>query len=156
MHKLSILSKGLSRRHFLGGMAVAAVIASTRVRAADFRYRLGSSQPADSPNIVRLTEMAERIRAETGGRMQIDIFPNGALGSDSAMLAMLQKNELEMYIAGNVLGPLVPVTEMPGLPFTFKNSAEVFAALDGELGDTIRAELLAKGLYAFRYGFDNG
>jgi tripartite ATP-independent transporter DctP family solute receptor len=61
-----------------------------------------------------------------------------------------------MYIAGNVLGPLVPVTEMPGLPFTFKNSAEVFAALDGELGDYIRAELLAKGIYAFRRGFDNG
>jgi hypothetical protein len=48
------------------------------------------------------------------------------------------ENELEMYMAGNVFGPLVPVTEMPGLPFTFKNSAEVFAALDGELGDYIR------------------
>jgi tripartite ATP-independent transporter DctP family solute receptor len=82
--------------------------------------------------------------------------PAGKLGSDDAMLAMLQKNELEMYMGGNVFGPLVAVTEMPGLPFTFKNSAEVFAALDGELGDHIRAELLAKGIYAFRRGFDNG
>ena len=72
------------------------------------------------------------------------------------MLGMLQKNDLEMYMAGNVLGPLVLVTEMPGLPFTFKNTAEVFAALDGDLGDYIRGELLAKGLYAFRLGFDNG
>jgi tripartite ATP-independent transporter DctP family solute receptor len=72
------------------------------------------------------------------------------------MLAMLQKNELEMYMGGNVFGPLVPVTEMPGLPFTFKNPADVFAALDGGLGDHIRAEMLAKGIYAFRLGFDNG
>ena len=36
--------------------------------------------------------------------MQIEIFADGKLGSDSAMLAMLQKNELEMYMAGNVLG----------------------------------------------------
>ncbi len=156
MRKLSIHSKALSRRRFMGGMAAAAVIGSTRARAAGFRYRLGSSQPLDSPNVMRLKEMADNVRAETGGRMQIDIFANGALGSDNAMLAALQKNELEMYIAGNVFGPLVPVTEMPGLPFTFKNPAEVFAALDGELGDTIRAELMAKGIYAFRRGFDNG
>ena len=88
--------------------------------------------------------------------MQIDIFDNGKLGSDNTMLAALQTNELEMYIAGNGFGPLVPVTEMPGLPFTFKNSAEVFVALDGEMGDYIRAELLAKGIYGFRRGFDNG
>lgn len=158
MHKLSTPSNALSRRRFVGGAAATAVITSTstRTHAADFRYRLGSSQPADSPNVIRLTEMAERVRADSNGRMQIDIFDNGKLGSDNAMLAALQKNDLEMYIAGNVFGPLVPVTEMPGLPFTFKNSAEVFVALDGEMGDYIRAELLARGIYAFRRGFDNG
>lgn len=156
MRKISTPSNLLSRRHFIGGVAATAVFASRRARAADFRYRLGSSQPADSPNVLRLREMADRVHADSSGRMQIDVFDNGALGSDNAMLAALQKNELEMYIAGNVFGPLVPVTEMPGLPFTFKNSAEVFVALDGEMGDYIRAALLAKGIHAFRRGFDNG
>ena len=32
----------------------------------------------------------------------------------------------------------------------------MFAALDGELGDHICADLLAKGIYAFPRGFDNG
>jgi len=50
----------------------------------------------------------------------------------------------------------VPVTEIPGLPFTFKSSADVFAALDGDLGDYVRAEMMAKDIYAFRRGFDNG
>ncbi len=156
MRKTSVATKPFTRRHFLIGSAAIAVLASSRARAADIRYRLGMSQPLDSPNYLRLKEMAEHVRAETGGRMQIDIYAEGKLGSDNVMLAMLQKNELELYMAGNVLGPLVPVTEMPGLPFTFKNSAEVFAALDGDLGDYIRAQLLAKGLYAFRRGFDNG
>jgi tripartite ATP-independent transporter DctP family solute receptor len=132
------------------------VLASTGARAADIRYRLGLSQPVDSPNYIRLKEMVDNIHAETAGRLQIDIYPAGQLGSDNVMLAMLQKNEMEMYMGGNVFGPLVPVTEMPGLPFIFKNSEEVFAALDGELGDQIRGELLAKGVYAFRRGFDNG
>jgi TRAP-type C4-dicarboxylate transport system substrate-binding protein len=145
-----------SRRRFVMGSAAAAMLASTSARAADIRYRLGLSQPEDSPNAIRLKEMAESVRTETGGRLQIDVYAAGKLGSDNAMLAMLQKNEMEMYMGGNVFGPLVPVTEMPGLPFTFRNSADVFAALDGDFGDYIRGEMKLKGLYAFRRGFDNG
>jgi tripartite ATP-independent transporter DctP family solute receptor len=88
--------------------------------------------------------------------MQIEVLGAGALGSDNQMLAMVQKGELELYMAGNVWGPLVPVTEMPGLPFTFKTTPEVFAALDGELGDYIRGEMLTKGIHQFRLNFDNG
>jgi tripartite ATP-independent transporter DctP family solute receptor len=156
MPKPSVGTKNSSRRRFLIGCAVAAMIASNRARAAEHRYRLGLSQPTDSPNYIRLKEMADNVRAETAGRIQIDIYPAGQLGSDNVMLAMLQRNEMEMYMGGNVFGPLVPVTEMPGLPFTFKSSADVFAALDGDLGDHIRGEMMAKGIYAFRLGFDNG
>src|SRR3984893_2738062 len=156
MHHPSIVTPTLSRRRFIAGTAATVVAgASTRAKA-DLRYRLGLSQPFDSPNYVRLQEMADRVPAETNGRIGTEVHGASALGSDSAMLAMLQKNELEIYLGGNVFGPLVPTTEMPGLPFTFKNSPDVFAALDGELGDYIRAEMLAKGIYAFRRGLDNG
>jgi tripartite ATP-independent transporter DctP family solute receptor len=130
--------------------------AASAATKADFRYRLGSSQPLESPNYFRLKEMADQVRADTDGRLVIEVHGAGVLGSDNTMLAMLQKNELEMYIGGNVFGPLVPSAEMPGLPFTFKSPAEVFAALDGELGEHIRGEMLAKGLYAFRHWLDNG
>ena len=156
MRKPAFDVRSFSRRRFLMGSAAVGVLASTGARAADIRYRLGLSQPVDSPNYIRLKEMADNVRTETAGRMQIDIYPAGQLGSDNVMLAMLQKNEMEMYMGGNVFGPLVPVTEMPGLPFIFRNSEEVFAALDSDLGDQIRGELLAKGIYAFRRGFDNG
>ena len=153
----SMVATSPSHHRFIAAAADDAVVAGAGTRAkTGFRYRLGLSQPLDSPNYLRLKEMADKVRAETNGRMLIEVHGAGALGSDTAMLAMLQKNELEMYLGGNVFGPLVPATEMPGLPFTFKNSADVFAALDGELGDYIRAETLAKGLYAFRRGLDNG
>jgi tripartite ATP-independent transporter DctP family solute receptor len=152
----SFVGKSFSRRRFLIGSAAAAMLASTATKAADIRYRLGLSQPVDSPNYIRLKEMADRVRAETAGAMQIDVFPAGKLGSDNAMLAMLQKNEMELYMGGNVFGPLVPVTEMPGLPFVFNDPAAVFATLDGALGEYIRGEMMAKGIYAFRLAFDNG
>ena len=145
-----------SRRRFIAAVGASALFAARGARAAQFHYRLGLSQPLDSPNYLRLKEMADRVHADTGGAMHVEVLGAGALGSDNQMLAMVQKGELELYMAGNVWGPLVPVTEMPGLPFTFKTTKEVFAALDGELGDYIRGEMLGKGIQQFRLGFDNG
>ena len=145
-----------SRRRLVVGAGAAAFAGGVRAQSGQIHYRLGLSQPLDSPNYIRLKEMADRVRNDTNGRMQIEVLGAGALGSDNQMLAMVQKGELELYMAGNVWGPLVPVTEMPGLPFTFKNSSDVFAAMDAELGDYIRAQMAAKGIYQFRMGFDNG
>ena len=145
-----------SRRRLVVGVGAAALAGGVRAQSGQIHYRLGLSQPLDSPNYLRLKEMADRVRTDTNGHMQIDVLGAGALGSDNQMLAMVQKGELEMYMAGNVWGPLVPVTEMPGLPFTFKNSGDVFAAMDAELGDYVRTQMAAKGIYQFRMGFDNG
>jgi len=145
-----------SRRRLVVGVGAAALAGGVRAQGGQIHYRLGLSQPLDSPNYLRLKEMADRVRTDTNGRLQIEVLGAGALGSDNQMLAMVQKGELELYMAGNVWGPLVPVTEMPGLPFTFKNSGDVFAAMDAELGDYIRAQMATKGIYQFRMGFDNG
>jgi len=151
-------ANSFTRRRFLGGVAASAALSGcvTMKTGPDFRWRLGLSQPVDSPNYLRLSEMAKRVSEDTRGAMTIEVFPESKLGNDSAMIEMVRKGELELYLGGNVFGPLVPVTEMPGLPFTFRDPAHVFEALDGELGDHIRGELQAKGLRAFRYGMDNG
>ena len=145
-----------NRRRIIAAAGAAALAGGVRAQSGEIHYRLGLSQPLDSPNFLRLKEMAERVRADTNGRMQIEVLGAGKLGSDNQMLAMVQKGELELYMAGNVWGPLVPVTEMPGLPFTFKSPQGVFAAMDGEMGDYIRGEMTAKGIYQFRRCFDNG
>ena len=157
-----IRQSSLSRRSFIAGTGAAISLGATvggraaTPAKAEFKYRLGLSQPLNSPNFIRLQEMAANVGTESNGRMVIEMHGAGALGSDRAMLAMLQKNEMEMYLGGNVFGPVVPTMEMPGLPFTFKSSADVFAALDGDMGEYIKGEMLAKGIYTFRRWFDNG
>jgi TRAP-type C4-dicarboxylate transport system substrate-binding protein len=42
------------------------------------------------------------------------------------------------------------------MPFAFRDSKAVFAALDGALGDMIRRELADSGLHAFRRSWQNG
>jgi TRAP-type transport system periplasmic protein len=126
------------------------------MKAASFRYRLGLNQPIGSPTQKRLTEMAEAIGRETDGHFQIDVFPESRLGPDPKMLADLRAGALEFFVAGATLGDLAPTSALPLLPFAFKESRAVFAALDGALGDQIRSELAQHGLHAFRHCLQNG
>jgi tripartite ATP-independent transporter DctP family solute receptor len=82
----------------------------------------------------------------------------GIAGSDPAALQMLVSGELElMTLMGGILGQVVPVAEIQGLPFAFSSYDEVHAAMRGALGDYIRVEMAAKGIHGFRDGvLENG
>ena len=126
------------------------------MNAASFRYRLGLNQPVGSPTQKRFAEMAETIGREADGQFQLDVFPESRLGPDPKMLADLRAGALEFFVAGATLGDLAPTSALPLLPFAFKDSRAVFAALDGALGDRIRGELAQNGIHAFRHCLQNG
>jgi tripartite ATP-independent transporter DctP family solute receptor len=123
---------------------------------ARFRCRLGLNQPGASPTGRRLAEMAEAICSETGGEMRVEVFPEGRLGLDPEMLAAMRGGTLEFYLSGALLGDLAPSSALVLMPFAFRNSEAVFAALDGGLGDRIRGELAQHGIHAFRHALQNG
>src|SRR5437660_6651493 len=120
------------------------------------QYRLGLNQPAGSPTARRAAEMAEAINRESGGEFRLDVFPESRLGPDPKMFADLRAGALEFFMAGATLSDVAPTSALPLLPFAFTESKAVFAALDGALGDCIRAELAQNGLYAFGRCWQNG
>src|SRR5947209_12161993 len=121
-----------------------------------FRYRLGLNQPAASPTVSRISEMAEAIRRETDADFLVEVFPESQLGPDPKMFADMRSGALEFFIAGATLGEVAPTSALPLLPFAFRDSKAVFAALDGALGDQIRGELAQNGIHAFRHCLQNG
>src|SRR5271169_2755540 len=121
-----------------------------------FHYRLGLNQPAGSPTVWRITEMAEAILRETDGEFLLEVFPESRLGPDPKMFADMRNGTLEFFMAGATLGEVAPTSALPLLPFAFRDSKAVFAALDGALGDMIRGELAKAGLHAFRRAWQNG
>ena len=118
------------------------------------------NQPADSPLHRWLAEMWAAVRAETAGCFEVTTFAENAKipGGDPEALEMLIAGELEFFtLMGGLLGTVVPVAEIQCVPFAFKSQAHVFSAMDGELGDYLRAELAAGGVYALpRATFENG
>ena len=118
------------------------------------------NQPEASHTHGFLVALWDEVAQRTDGALKISVHAqNGGIrGSDPAALEMLVSGELElMALMGGILGQVVPVAEIQGLPFAFSDHEEVHAAMRGELGGHIRAEMAAKGIHGFRDGvLENG
>ena len=125
-----------------------------------FAGRQFHNQPEASHTHGFLVALWDEVAQRTAGALKISVHAqNGGIpGSDPAALQMLVSGELQfMTLMGGILGQLVPVAEIQGLPFAFTSHEEVHACMRGELGEHIRAEMAAKGIHGFREGvLENG
>lgn len=115
---------------------------------------------ADSHVHPFLVDLWEEVRQATDGRFSATVTASnaGLPGSHLAIVDMLIAGDIEFYaLMGGILGPLVPAMEIQGLPFAFRDHAQVHDTLDGPLGGYLRQELAAKGIHALPYGLlENG
>ncbi len=89
--------------------------------------------------------------------MEIQIFPNSQLGSDTDMLSQLRTGAIEFFtLSGLILSTYVPIASINGIGFAFKNYDQVWAAMDGPVGKLVRGEIDKRGLVAFERIWDNG
>src|SRR6202158_3079809 len=156
------MSQLISRRHFtLGVIATGGMMLATRrMQAADTQLRQFHNQPADSPLHKRLVEMWAAVRDQSGGRVRVQTFSdnNQIAGGDPAALNMVVSGELDFFtLNGGSIGNLVPAMNVQGILFAFRTPAQVFGAMDGDLGDYVGDEMIPKGLFPVPRGcFDNG
>ena len=96
---------------------------------------------------VRAKEMAAAIKAETNGRVDLQIFPNNQLGSDTDMLSQMRSGGVEFFtLSGLILATLVPAASINGIGFAFPDYDTVWKAMDGDLGAYVRGAIAKAGL----------
>ena len=147
------------RRALLGATAALPLFAirSRPAGAAEFSYKIANNTPATHPLTLRMTEAATKILEGTGGRVEIKVFPNSQLGTDTDMLSQLRNGGIEFFsLSGLILSTLVAPASINGVGFAFKDYDQVWSAMDGKLGAFVRAEVAKRGLFAFEHPFDNG
>jgi tripartite ATP-independent transporter DctP family solute receptor len=124
---------------------------------AEFSYKYANNLPVMHPMNIRAKEMADAIRAETKGRVDIQIFPNNQLGSDTDMLSQVRSGGVEFFtLSGLILSTLVPASSISGIGFAFPDYDTVWKALDGDLGAYVRSQIAKSGLVAMDKIWDNG
>jgi TRAP-type transport system periplasmic protein len=153
------MPSSISRRALLSGAAglAAATILRRPANAAEFGYKLASVLPPDHPMIVRCNEAAAKLKEQSGGRLDITVYPNSALGADTSMLAQCVSGAVQMYtLQGDLLAPRVPAAGILGVGFAFPGYNEVWPAIDGELGDFVRAQAEKSNMICMKRAYDHG
>ena len=133
----------------------------------------GGDATADSPRVLKLgttvneedsfhvaaTKFAELVESRTNGAYKIEIYPNGSLGDEPAMLESMQIGTLDAAIVTS--GPFVnfcPDMGVLDMPFLFASNEEAYKILDGDIGQELLGELESANLKGLAYaerGFRN-
>lgn len=147
----------LSRRTLIAAGVAAPAILSRPVWAAEFTLKYGNNMPPTHPITLRAQEAAEAIKQETGGRVELLVFPNNQLGDDINMFSQVRSGALQFQtIGGVVLETRVPDLSIHNTAFAFQGYDQVWAAMDGKLGDLLRGKIRNAGFNVLKNVWDNG
>src|SRR5277367_6066215 len=150
----------MTRRGLLGAASAAwatTTFSKPASAAAEFDLKLGVNTPDTHPLTLRLIEAAREIGKQTSGRVNGTVFPNGQLGGDPEMLSQVRAGGIELFAAPSLtLSILVPLSGLPSIGFAFQSYDQVWAAMDGGVGDVVRDAIGKAAIVPMKKMWDNG
>lgn len=139
------------------GVLAMPFIGRGRALAADFNLKLANNQPLTHPMNVRAAEAIAAVTDETGGRVDITIFPQSQLGTDTDVLSQLRAGGVDFFfLSPLILSTFVPNASLNGIGFAWSGYDKVWSAMDGALGAYVRGQIEERGLVAMDKIWDNG
>ncbi|PMR69134.1 TRAP transporter substrate-binding protein [Halomonas heilongjiangensis] len=129
------------KRLITGAVLGAALIGSQAALAADYTLRFGHL--ANEQNIWHQAaeKFKEEVEANSDGRIEVRIYPNEQLGSEMDVINSIQLGTAEMTITGESLQNWAPKAAMMAVPYAFRDSEHLQAAVSGEIGEEIEAQI---------------
>jgi TRAP-type transport system periplasmic protein len=125
--------------------------------AADFSYKFSTNVPLTHPLNLRLQQAFDRIKQDSNGTLEIQLFPNSQLGGDTDVLSQVRSGAVEFFtLSSGILSTLVPVTSICGIGFAMPDYATVWRAMDGDLGAHMRTEIAKANLVPMTRIWDLG
>jgi tripartite ATP-independent transporter DctP family solute receptor len=138
-------------------LAVCGLASAQDIKERTIKFGLNS--PEGHPAVAGMRKFASAVEAKSGGKMKVQLFLNGALGSDQATLSALKGGTVEMAVMNSgILASEVKALEVFDFPFLFANEKEADAIVDGPIGQKMHAALADKGIIGLSYwelGFRN-
>jgi tripartite ATP-independent transporter DctP family solute receptor len=118
--------------------------------------RLGHILNETSLYHVSAQRFAEILGKNSGGRIKVDIFPNGQLGFERDLIEGMRLGTIDAGVVTSApIAGFEPRMMVLDLPFIFKSREGAFKVMDGEIGKRLFGYLEAQNLKGLAY-FDAG
>lgn len=105
-------------------------------------FKLAFNQPEDHPEYRSIAQFSDKLKEATGGRYEIEIFPNELLGSQKETIEMVQNGSLSFsLVAGSLLENWNPDFAVFNLPYVFKDYKHLQRVIkdDAVVGDLFKS-----------------
>jgi tripartite ATP-independent transporter DctP family solute receptor len=141
------------KRSFLRAVVAAVALGALGLAQAQTRTIKFANQNAKGhPIVLGMERFAELVDRKSAGRLKVQVFPGGALGSDQANVSALQGGTLEMAsMNSGIFASLVKDFAIYDFPFLFGNPKEADAVVDGPFGQNLHRKLEARGVVGLAY-----
>ena len=138
------------KRLFHSIASLAFVLACAGAQAQELKF--ATQNPKGHPIVVGMEKFAELVAAKSGGKMKVNLFPGGVLGSDQANVSGLQGGTLEIVsLNSGILASQAKEFGIYDFPFMFASPKEADAVVDGPFGKMMHQKLEAKGIVGLAY-----
>lgn len=143
----------------IAGVAVTSLVPGVVLAqgAGKFNLKIAITLPESHPTPTALKAACAEILKETNGRLNIEVYPSGQLGSDTDTLSQVRSGAIDFICtAGSIYGNLTPTAAINSIAFAFPDYATVWKAMDGELGAHVRSAFDKVNLVQVGRVFDHG
>ena len=140
-------------------LAAVAATAFGTAFAQERTIKFANQNTKGHPIVMGMEKFAEIVAAKSGGKIKVNLFPGGSLGSDQANVSAMQGGTLEMAAMNSgIFAAQVKEFAIFDFPFMFGNTKEADAVMDSAFGKKLHTKLEEKGLVGLGYyelGFRN-
>jgi tripartite ATP-independent transporter DctP family solute receptor len=115
-------------------------------------FKFATQNPKGHPLVTGMEKFAELVAAKSGGKMKVNLFPGGVLGSDQANVSALQGGTLDMVVLNSgILASQEKEFGVFDFPFMFATPQEADAVVDGPFGKMMHKKLEQKGIVGLAF-----
>lgn len=116
----------------------------TGVEAATI-IRWGDVLSADHPSVQMITRVANRVKDATQGRIEIQTYPAGQLGSSKDQIEAVALGTQQIVTEGAAnFGQWVPSISVIEAPYVWRDAAHLTMVMSGPVGQDLNKQLVEK------------
>lgn len=136
----------------MGFVAIAA-FAGAAFAASQYTIKVGYIGSDSHPTMRAMKDVfTKEIEEGAGGRIKVELYPNGQLGGDRELSEAVQIGTIQMAIpSSSALAGFDKRIQVLDLPYLFTTRQAAFSAVDGILGEKLNSYMAAKGIMILGY-----
>lgn len=104
-------------------------------------WKLGHLSNKDHQWHKTAEKFAELVDEKTEGKLQIEIYPNEELGSETEVLNGIEAGTVDMTISGETMQNWAPEAALMAVPYAFNNQEHLQKVVEGDIGKEIESSI---------------